>query len=68
MGIMGSKKDAGTAKPGRRKRSVFKPKSGTTDISRSEFEAAGNDHKAAEFVARARAEGERLKDQGLIHP
>jgi hypothetical protein len=54
-------------KPGRKNRRVFKPKSGTTDVSRSAFEAARNDRKAADFLEKAKAEGETLQREGLIH-
>jgi hypothetical protein len=63
-----AKNNADSVKPGRKKRSVFKPKSGGTEVSRSEFEAARNDRKAVEFVEKAKAEGENLERQGLIHP
>lgn len=60
-------KAEGNVRPGRKSRSAFKPKNGNTEISRSEFEAARNDTDAIEFVRKAKAEGERLESEGLIH-
>lgn len=59
--------NADNVKPGRKNRRVFKPKNGTTDVSRSDFEAARNDRKAADFLAKAKEEGEALQREGLIH-
>jgi hypothetical protein len=59
--------NADNVKPGRQKRKVFKPRSGNTEISRSDFEAARNDREAIEFVEKAKAEGESLERQGKIH-
>jgi hypothetical protein len=60
-------KDANNVKPGRKNRQVFKPKSGAAEVSRSEFEDARKDRKAAAFMKKAKAEGETLKREGLIH-